>query len=202
AAFRHKARNAAEHKAAAVLLVNDETGLKGAKDELLDFAAPGPTSAEVPFIMLTRAFADRLLEAAGAPSLAELEKQIDEDLKPASRVLEGLKLDAEVTIDRTPISAKNVVAVLEGKGPLANETIIVGAHYDHLGLGGAGSLAFGSRDIHNGADDNASGTAMVMEMARRLARRADPLPRRIVFMAFSAEERGLLGSRHYVENPL
>jgi hypothetical protein len=59
-----------------------------------------------------------------------------------------------------------------------------------------------SRDIHNGADDNASGTAMVLEMARRLAKRSDPLPRRVVFMAFSGEEKGLLGSLHYVNKPL
>ena len=65
-----------------------------------------------------------------------------------------------------------------------------------------GSLAFFSNDIHNGADDNASGTAMVVEMARRLGARRDPLPRRVVFMAFSGEERGLLGSQYYVEHPV
>ena len=92
--------------------------------------------------------------------------------------------------------------MLEGAGPLAEETIVVGAHYDHLGYGGSGSLAFSSTEIHNGADDNASGTSLMMELARRIASRPDPLPRRIVFMAFSAEERGLLGSRYYVENPL
>ena len=97
-----------------------------------------------------------------------------------------------------------MVGVLEGSGSLADETIVIGAHYDHLGRGGlfSGSLSFLSKDIHNGADDNASGTAMVLEMARRLARRPDPLPRRVVFIAFSGEERGLLGSRHYVEHPL
>ncbi|MGE3818620.1 MAG: M28 family peptidase [Isosphaeraceae bacterium] len=94
--------------------------------------------------------------------------------------------------------------MLEGSGPLAEETVVVGAHYDHLGHGGlfSGSLAMLSRAIHNGADDNASGTAMMMEMARRLAKRADPLPRRVVFMALSGEERGLLGSQHYDENPV
>jgi hypothetical protein len=66
----------------------------------------------------------------------------------------------------------------------------------------SGSLAFLSSDIHNGADDNASGTSMVMEMARRLASRRDPLPRRVVFIAFSGEERGLLGSLYYVDHPL
>ena len=97
-----------------------------------------------------------------------------------------------------------MVGVLEGSGPLAEQTVIVGGHYDHLGRGGltSGSLAFLSSDIHNGADDNASGTSMMLEMARRLATRRDPLPRRVVFMAFSGEERGLLGSKHYVDHPL
>ena len=97
-----------------------------------------------------------------------------------------------------------MIGVLEGTGPQADETVIVGGHYDHLGRGGlmSGSLAFLSSDIHNGADDNASGTAMMMEMARRLATRRDPLPRRVVFMAFSGEERGLLGSQYYVDHPL
>ena len=133
-----------------------------------------------------------------------MERQIDTDLKPRSRVLKDVSLSARITIDRPATVTKNVVGVLEGSGPHAEETVVIGGHYDHLGHGGlmSGSLSFLSRDIHNGADDNASGTAMVMEVARRLAARRDPLPRRVVFIAFSGEERGLLGSRHYVENPL
>jgi Iap family predicted aminopeptidase len=90
---------------------------------------------------------------------------------------------------------------LEGEGPLADETIVVGAHYDHLGRGGAGSLAPWTRDIHNGADDNASGTSALLEVARRLAERGEKPQRRIVFIAFTGEEKGLLGSAHYVRNP-
>jgi hypothetical protein len=202
ATFRHKLRNAADHGAKAVLLVNDKAGLKGEKDELLDFTAAGSEGTGIPLIMVSREFARAMLGAAGAPSLDELEDQIDAELNPRSRDLGGLTLTAEVVIEKKPVPVKNVVGVLEGAGPLAEETIVIGAHYDHLGYGGAGSLAFGARSIHNGADDNASGTALVMELARRLARRPDPLPRRIVFMAFSGEERGLLGSRYYVEHPL
>ena len=97
-----------------------------------------------------------------------------------------------------------MIGVLEGSGPQADETVVVGGHYDHLGRGGlmSGSLALLSPDIHNGADDNASGTSMMLEMARRLAARRDPLPRRVVFIAFSGEERGLLGSQYYVDHPL
>lgn len=205
ASFRHKATNAFQHGAAAVLLVNDAHTLKGKPDELLGFGAAGTEpNSTLPFLMVTREFADRLLADSGQPTLEALEKEIDSDLKPRSRELTGWKVDAQVEIERKDLRTKNVVGVLEGSGPLAEETIVIGAHYDHLGRGGlfSGSLAFLSKDIHNGADDNASGTALVIEMARRLAGRTDPLPRRVVFMAFSGEERGLLGSRHYVEHPL
>jgi hypothetical protein len=205
ATFRHKATNAFQHGAAAVIFLNDKASLKDDKDALLQIHEAGTdVNSPIPFVMVGRALADKLLEAAGQPPLEELEKQIDADLKPRSRALNGWGLDAEITIDRKSIETKNVVGVLEGEGPHADETVVIGAHYDHLGRGGvfSGSLAFLSSDIHNGADDNASGTAMVLEMARRLARRPDPLPRRVVFMAFSGEERGLLGSRYYVEHPL
>ena len=97
--------------------------------------------------------------------------------------------------------ARNVVALLPGSDPdLRHEVVVVGAHYDHLGMGGAGSLAPGTRAIHNGADDNASGTAALLEVARILA--DGPAPRRpVLFLAFSGEERGLLGSAHYVADP-
>jgi hypothetical protein len=206
ATFRHKATNAFQHGAAAVLLVNDAFTLKGEKekDQLLGFTDAGPElNSKLPFLMVTRAFGDRLLAAAGMPTLEALEQQIDRALVPCSAELKGWTLSARVDIERKTIATKNVVGVLEGAGPLADETIVVGAHYDHLGHGGrgSGSLAFFSSEIHNGADDNASGTAMVLELARRLARRPDPLPRRVVFVAFSGEERGLLGSKHYVEHP-
>ncbi len=205
ATFTHKATNAFQHGAAAVLFVNDLAGLKGNDDQLLRINGAGSEqNSPIPFIMITRKEADALLEAAGQPKLESLEKEIDGDLKPRSRPLEGWNLSASIKIDRQGVITKNVIGVLEGEGPTKDETIVIGAHYDHLGSGGltSGSLAPFSRNIHNGADDNASGTAMVMELARRLSKRADPLPRRMVFMAFSGEERGLLGSRHYVEHPL
>jgi hypothetical protein len=210
ATFRHKATNAFQHGAAAVLLVNDAFTLRSekdkerARDQLLGFTDAGPElNSKLPFLMITRALGDKLLAAAGQPTLEALEARIDEALEPHSAELKGWAVSARVDIERKTIATKNVVGVLEGAGPLADETIVVGAHYDHLGHGGrgSGSLAFLSSDIHNGADDNASGTSMVIEMVRRLARRPDPLPRRLVFVAFSGEERGLLGSKHYVEHP-
>ena len=98
--------------------------------------------------------------------------------------------------------AKNVIGLLPGRDPvLRNETVIVGAHYDHLGLGGFGSLDPDSTGkVHNGADDNASGAAMLIRIAERLAH--SPPARTVLFIAFSGEELGLLGSAHYVEQPL
>src|SRR4029453_2861855 len=85
--------------------------------------------------------------------------------------------------------------------PLANETIVMGAHYEHLGHGGLGSLAPWTSGIHNGADDNASGRATTVVWAHRLATSGQKPRRRIVFIAFTGEERGLLGSAHYIRNP-
>jgi peptidase M28-like protein/PDZ domain-containing protein len=97
---------------------------------------------------------------------------------------------------------KNVIGLLPGHDPaLRNETVIVGAHYDHLGLGGFGSLDPDSAGrVHNGADDNASGAAMLIQIAARLAQ--SPPARTVLFIAFSGEELGLLGSAHYVRQPL
>ena len=125
-------------------------------------------------------------------------------MKPRSRELKGWSLSEKIAIERRGIETKNVIGVMEGAGPNAEETVVIGGHYDHLGHGGmlSGSLAIFSSDIHNGADDNASGTSMVLELARRLGARRDPPPRRVVFIAFSGEEKGLLGSQYYVSHPL
>jgi hypothetical protein len=205
ATFVHKAVNAFQHGAAAVILVNNLAGLAGQQDRLIAFKQAGPAPvSNIPFLMMTREKADEFLKAAGQPSLEDFELKIDDELKPRSREIKGWTLTAKINIDEKKLETKNVIGVLEGAGPHASETVIIGGHYDHLGHGGllSGSLAMLSRDIHNGADDNASGTSLVLELARRLGSRPDPLPRRVVFMAFSGEEKGLLGSQYYVDHPL
>ena len=99
-------------------------------------------------------------------------------------------------------SGKNVIGILPGRDPvLRNQTVILGAHYDHLGLGGFGSLDPDSTGkVHNGADDNASGMADADPGGARLA--ASPPARTVVFIAFSGEELGLLGSAYYVKEPI
>ncbi|HYK20556.1 MAG TPA: M20/M25/M40 family metallo-hydrolase, partial [Pyrinomonadaceae bacterium] len=112
-------------------------------------------------------------------------------------------VDLLVGITREEVPAYNVVGMLEGSDPiLKNENIIIGAHYDHLGRGGEGSLAPNSGEIHHGADDNASGTAGVIELARLFGAQRPRSKRTLVFIAFSGEEEGLLGSNYYVNHPL
>lgn len=173
-------------------------------DPLLGFrgAGPGGDAQRVPALYCRREVVDRIVKTATGDDLAALERQIDHDLKPRSRELTGWKLQGEINVLRQEAEVKNVVAVLEGEGPHADETIVIGAHYDHLGLGGEGSLAPGSKEVHNGADDNASGAAALVEVARRLATRDKKLPRRIAFIAFTGEESGLIGSARYCRDPL
>jgi len=100
------------------------------------------------------------------------------------------------------VTGYNVVGILEGTDrELKKQAIVIGAHYDHLGHGGEGSLAPNSADIHHGADDNASGTAAVIEMARQFSTERKN-KRTIIFIAFSGEEEGLFGSKYYVNNPV
>ncbi len=128
---------------------------------------------------------------------------VSNDVADAIRTAANASSTANVVTDVRPtgMEVRNVVALLRGSDPeLRDEYVIVGAHYDHLGFGGEGSLAPDSRDVHNGADDNASGTAAVIEIARALAEGPRP-DRSILFMAFTGEEKGLWGSAHWVLEP-
>ena len=172
-------------------------------DSLLPFTGAGMESShrQMPILCCTRAALDRIVTAVVGKNLAAIEQEIDGDLKPRGCELTGWSAACEAQVLQKEVEVKNVVAVLEGEGPLADETIVIGAHYDHLGHGGPGSLAPWTSEIHNGADDNASGAATLLELAQRLATQGKKPRRRIVFLAFTGEERGLLGSEYYVKNP-
>lgn len=172
-------------------------------DPLMTFGYNGNRRGEsIPVMQVKREVMDEVVKAAISHSLEDLETAIDSDGRPRSIELAGYSAVGDTALKINREEVKNVIGVLPGQGPLSDETIVVGAHYDHLGLGGEGSLMPGSTDVHNGADDNASGTVALIELARRLALRPKPLPRRIVFIAFTGEERGLLGSAHYVKEPV
>ncbi|GIW78333.1 MAG: hypothetical protein KatS3mg105_0140 [Gemmatales bacterium] len=208
--IRTKIALAKKHKAAGVILVNDPFSTKSAgKDELTKHNGFGTRGNGIPFAHVSQSVLDKLLAAsplkAGDQKLSNLsavEKYIDKNLKPLTQPLAGWTAELNFSFQRVEANVANVIGVLEGEGPKANETIVIGAHYDHLGYGPFGSRTPNVRAIHNGADDNATGTAAVMELARRFAQRKKKLPRRLVFIAFTGEERGLLGSRYYVDHPL
>ena len=179
--------------------------LQGGTDLLpkVDGAGRAFGRRRVPTFFAKRALIDGIVTQATGRSLDQFEKEVDVDLKPRSQILDGWKAKGGVDLRESKIPVRNVLAVLPGAGDLQEEYVVVGAHYDHVGMGGAGSLAPGMIAVHNGADDNGSGTVSLLEVSKRLS---DALPkiesrRTVVFIAFTAEELGLLGSAHYVRNP-
>jgi hypothetical protein len=198
--FAIKAVNAKMHGARAVILVNDSYPNHTAQeDQLTPFGqATGPTDAGVLFVQVKEATADAWLKTEGR-DLHEILDGIDKDLKPRSFPLTKLTVSMTLDIQHEIKTVHNVAAYIPGK---TSEYVIIGAHYDHLGLGDEHSLAPSQiGTIHPGADDNASGTAGVIELARYFSRQ--PQQRRgILFMTFAGEELGLLGSNYYTGHPL
>ncbi len=163
----------------------------------LPFDAGRPARAGVPALMVSAPIAEALW-----PGYADAVRAIDAQLEPAAATVaqRGARVRVEADVERAEGPAFNVLARIPGES--SERTVVVGAHYDHLGHGDTGSLApdeLGT--IHNGADDNASGTAVVLELARVLASRPEPPPTDVVLALWSGEELGLLGSEHWARNP-
>jgi Zn-dependent M28 family amino/carboxypeptidase len=164
--------------------------------------------AGLPVVAISRQAAGQLL-SVNSSLLADVEQRLrannshkDED-QAVSLPVQTVSITLATDVVRREVSAWNVVGILDGSDPiLKNETIVIGAHYDHLGRGGEGSLAPREGDIHHGADDNASGVAGVLELARFFKSQQLRPRRTIVFIAFSGEEEGLLGSNYYVTHPI
>lgn len=207
ASLAQKVTNATTKKAAAIIFVNDGVSAKE-KDQLVAFSYAG-TAAEKgspPVFQVKRSVIEKILESAGEKSLASLEKQIDEDFKPTPFEIKGVTATCKADLSREPIKLKNIMVTVPGAGDLANEIVVVGSHYDHVGRGETGSLAR-SKEIHHGADDNASGSVCNLEIARRWHQSQtgpDALKnrRRVIFQWYAAEEWGLIGSDYFVKNPL
>jgi hypothetical protein len=207
AMLRTKVYNAKDRGALAVIFVNQAPdGVE--PDELMPFDGESPDQYGIPAFHLHRAAADRALAAEGMGSLLELQEKLDAG-GYLSRTL-SVRARGQSGLQKESTSSYNVAGLLRGEGPRADELIVVGAHYDHLGIRRpmsrrfkAGKLVREPREpqIHNGADDNASGTGALIEIARMMM--AGPKPNRsILFIAFTGEEAGLHGSKRYVELPL
>jgi len=199
AALITKAINARNHGAKAVVVINGKLG-SGEDDLLTRFGSvSGPENVGILLVQVKNSVAQAWFEAA-RKSLADVQNQINSATKPESFPFpDTLQLRVDVNIQTTRATVNNVLAYLPGK---TDEYVILGAHYDHLGYGHYDSLAPAQiGQIHPGADDNASGTAGLVELARILAPRKGQLPRGILFASFAGEELGLLGSAEWVKKP-
>jgi hypothetical protein len=203
---RVKAKVAHDKGAKALLIISGEAKLSDDRLANLSFdQALGDTA--IPTAVIARPVGVMLLGGSSEEDLKQDEEfiKLRKDAGDIGLNLTGRpKATASLTVALTKkqVEAANVVGILPGTDPaLKNEAIVIGAHYDHLGHGGEGSLDVNSKEIHHGADDNASGTSAMLELAARFAK-AKNNKRTIIFIAFSGEEEGLIGSKFYVNNPL
>jgi aminopeptidase YwaD len=200
--LRKKASVARDKGAAAIIFINPYDENK-ASDDLVEFNFDrGGSITGFSVVSIKRNIIEQIFTDEGI-NLKDVYNNILETKKPSS--FEVKNSSAKISTEVKEVEAKswNVGGFLEGNDPdLKNEWIIIGAHFDHLGMGGEGSLYRGDEpQIHNGADDNASGTTGVLELAEKFASVKDQLKRNIAFFTFSGEELGLLGS-DYLANHL
>lgn len=215
--IRFKAAAARAAGARALLIIANEEKLQDDRLSRLSYDNAG--EAGIPVLVISRQLAQRIL-ALG--NLAEYKatadsRSIDKSAGSGAntavlQIPRAMALRAPINSPTLTLSTDlvrsespsfNVVGVLRGSDPaLENEAIVIGAHYDHLGRGGEGSLAPREGEIHHGADDNASGVAGLLELARILSTQHPKPRRKIVFIAFSGEEEGLIGSNYYVNHPV
>jgi len=195
-----KALAARNRGARALLVVSDPTHRVDQVNYEVFPLEPDAEDHAIPVLRVSRASVAPLLQAWDLDRVAAL---IDTDLTPRSRALTAATADYTEFLSRNPRTIRNVVGMLRGTdAERGDEAIVLGAHYDHVGLGGRFSAAPDmTGEIHNGADDNASGVAGIIEAARAAAADRSRFPRSLVFVAFAGEERGLFGSAHYASNP-
>jgi aminopeptidase YwaD len=193
--------------AAAILMVNPLDAADG-RDGIESVASTAGfrPKLDIPALHISAKTATTLLHAAsnGTTSLRDLQQDADEGLRGAHHFDNAAMVTIATDVSMPTFDTQNVAGVLPGTGDLANEWVIVGGHYDHIGHGYTGSRAPGDTRVHPGADDNASGVGTILILADRLAASAkddDRDRRSIMFITFSGEEAGLHGSQHFVDNP-
>ncbi|NUQ67297.1 MAG: M28 family peptidase [Phycisphaerales bacterium] len=205
--LEEKLKAVASRKPAAIILVNPPGVADARVGKLEGLELRGRRPIDVPVVMASPESIDALLAGAtsGDTTLLKLRQTADEGTSTAT--FGNVSVSVDVTLDRVKLMSDNMGGILRGRGTLADEYIVIGSHYDHVGYG-----YFGSRDsrgrgvLHPGADDNGSGTSGMLTLVGKLAAAYADLPadanvRSILFLGFSAEESGLNGSRFYCENP-
>jgi aminopeptidase YwaD len=198
-ADRDKALLAKDMGAAGVLLVSGP--VFDPQDAFESLSAEG-YSVGIPVLRIKKEVADNILTKS-KNNITALEKKLIDTKKPFS-FSTSLNVKGRGEIIRELATTRNVELWLPGEDEkLKDEYIILGAHFDHLGMGGpgSGSRALDTIGIHHGADDNASGVAMMLELAEKFAKTKGSHKRSIICLAFTGEEEGLLGSKHFTDNP-
>lgn len=207
AMLQNKVYNAKDRGAVGVFFVN-AAAPEGEPDTLTPFEGHGANAYGIPAFHVTRTMGDDMLTSSGMEPLSTLQRRLDAG-SFASGWLAHKTVSGHAGFERVSAPTRNVQAMLAGAGPHADEVVVVGAHYDHLGIAKpmmrrfkGGKVVANSQEpeIHNGADDNASGVSGLIEIARMFTEGPRP-DRSILFLAFTAEESGLHGSMNYVENP-
>lgn len=192
-----KISNASRHGAAAVILVKRQSDSAntwyGTRNEQIP-----STSFGIPVVQMNRTALDRFFPKSSL--IIDLERKIDETHQPQSIELTPT-LNLKIDIDVPTQKVNNVMGIIEGSDPLLKKKfIVIGAHFDHIGYGNGYSMYRGPEKlIHNGADDNASGSSTILELARMISK--NPLKYSVLFLAFNGEEEGLLGSAAFIKNP-
>ncbi len=196
---RNKALLAKDMGAAGVLMVS---GPAYDPQDTFESLNPNDFSVGIPVLRIKREVADLILKKENQ-TISDLEKKLNETKKPHSFATKTT-VSAKAEVIREMNTTRNVVMFLQGEDEaLKNEYIVIGAHFDHLGMGGpgSGSRAVDTVAVHHGADDNASGVSMMLELAEKFALTKGTHKRSIICIAFSGEEEGLLGSKYFVDNP-
>ena len=194
---RDKAMMAKDMGASGVLMVS---GPINDKEDSFDSLTSEAFSVEIPVLRIKREIADIILKKTNK-TVADLEKSINITGK-SSGFATGSVVHAGSEVMVTESETRNVIMVLPGDDEiLKNEYVIIGGHFDHLGMGGSSSRAGDTVAVHHGADDNASGIAAMIEIAERFALTKGSHKRSLIFAAFSGEELGLLGSKYFIDNP-
>ncbi|MEE8335238.1 MAG: M20/M25/M40 family metallo-hydrolase [Candidatus Neomarinimicrobiota bacterium] len=201
APLRKKALVARDNKAGGILFVSPP-GWED--DDLIPLRYDQSFSgAGIPAIHISTQLAAKILSPAGK-SLKSLQDALENSRAPQSLTIDGSTVAVAVNLIKETAKVPNIIGIIPGQDPvLKDEYIILGAHFDHLGFGGKGSSSLepGRVEVHNGADDNASGVTGLLELAEKLSANHTELKRSVVFMAYNAEEKGLLGSKYFVKNP-
>ena len=199
--FRYKTNVAREKGAAGIIFVN---GHKPQDDEdklmVLKYDGGAPIT-DIAAVQVKRNIIDQIF-VENRLNFADYQDQISKDKKPASFEFKDLYIKINTGVKQVEKISWNVGGYIEGSDPeLKNQYVVIGAHFDHLGMGQVGSLYRGKEPkIHHGADDNASGTAGVIELAEKFSSEKDKIKRSIIFITFSGEELGLLGSAYFVDH--